>query len=110
MSVITIVGAGQMGSAMSFPARTNGHEVRIVGTPLDREIIERLKVDRYHLNLKRTLPEGIKFYPFEEMGEALKGADLMIGGVSSFGVDWFSENVLPVIPETRRCSASPRVW
>lgn len=100
MSVITIVGAGQMGSAMSFPARTNGHEVRIVGTPLDREIIERLKVDRYHLNLKRTLPEGIKFYPFEEMGEALKGADLMIGGVSSFGVDWFSENVLPVIPET----------
>ena len=80
MSVITIVGAGQMGSAMSFPARTNGHEVRIVGTPLDREIIERLKVDRYHLNLKRTLPEGIKFYPFEEMSEALKGADLMIGG------------------------------
>ena len=39
MSVITIVGAGQMGSAMSFPTRTNGHEVRIVGTPLDREII-----------------------------------------------------------------------
>ena len=40
MSIITIVGAGMMGSAMSFPARDNGHEVRLVGTPLDREIIE----------------------------------------------------------------------
>ena len=51
MSIITIVGAGQMGSAMCFPARSNGHEVRLVGTPLDREIIERAKVGRWHLNL-----------------------------------------------------------
>ena len=43
MSVITIVGAGMMGSAMSIPAADNGHEVRLVGTPLDREIIARLK-------------------------------------------------------------------
>lgn len=100
MSIIAIVGAGQMGSAMSFPARHNGHEVRLVGTPLDREVIERAKVDNYHINLKRTLPAGIKYYQFEEMNEALEGADLLIGGVSSFGVDWFLENVLKVIPET----------
>ena len=62
MSIITIVGAGQMGSAMCFPARSNGHEVRLVGTPLDREIIERAKVDRWHLNLKRYLPEGVKYH------------------------------------------------
>ena len=30
MSVITVVGSGMMGSAMSFPARDNGHEVRLV--------------------------------------------------------------------------------
>ena len=28
----------------------------------------------------------------------MKGADLVIGGVSSFGVDWFGEEVLPKIP------------
>ena len=28
MAVITIVGAGMMGSALAFPARENGHEVR----------------------------------------------------------------------------------
>ena len=31
MAVITIVGAGMMGSALAFPARENGHEVRLVG-------------------------------------------------------------------------------
>ncbi len=100
MSVITIVGAGQMGSAMSFPASHNGHEVRLVGTPLDRDIISRARQDRWHLNLKRTLPQGVKLYQFDEMNEALNGAELLIGGVSSFGVDWFLENVLSVIPET----------
>ena len=100
MSVITIIGAGQMGSAMSFPARANGHEVRLVGTPLDAEIIDRVRQDRWHLTLKRFLPEGIKTYQCAEMREALEGADLLIGGVSSFGVDWFCDNVLPVIPES----------
>lgn len=100
MSIITIVGAGQMGSAMSFPARHNGHEVRIVGTPLDREVIDRARQDNYHINLKRTLPEGVKFYQIEELDTALECADLLIGGVSSFGVDWFCENILKTIPET----------
>ena len=99
MSVITVIGSGQMGSAMSVPARHNGHEVRLVGTHLDREIIDRLRVDNYHINLKRYLPEGCKYYQLEELDEALKGTDVIIGGVSSFGVDWFCENILPISPE-----------
>ncbi|MGB4480575.1 MAG: hypothetical protein WBI39_05800 [Caldicoprobacterales bacterium] len=99
MSIITIVGAGMMGSAMSYPARDNGHEVRLVGTHLDRAIIDRVREDRYHPRLKRYLPYGIEPFQVEELETALKGSDLVIGGVSSFGVDWFSENVLPMIPE-----------
>ena len=99
MSVITVIGSGQMGSAMSVPARHNGHEVRLVGTHLDREIIDRLRIDNYHINLKRYLPKGCKYYQLEELDEALKGTDVIIGGVSSFGVDWFCENILPIIPE-----------
>ena len=98
--IITVIGSGQMGSALSRPARDNGHTVRLVGTPLDREIIDRLRQDRWHLNLKRFLPEGCEFYQFEEMEKALAGCDFVIGGVSSFGVDWFLENVLPRLPET----------
>lgn len=32
MALITIVGSGMMGSALAFPARENGNEVRLVGT------------------------------------------------------------------------------
>lgn len=100
MSVITIIGAGMMGSAMSVPASDNGHEVRLVGTPLDVEIIKRAKLDGYHITLKRQLPDNIKCYQIEEFDEAIKDSDLLIGGVSSFGVDWFGENILPKIPKS----------
>ena len=43
MAIVTIIGAGMMGSALAFPARENGHTVRLVGTHLDREIIESAK-------------------------------------------------------------------
>ncbi|HSK69761.1 MAG TPA: glycerol-3-phosphate dehydrogenase [Candidatus Limnocylindria bacterium] len=99
MAVITIVGAGMMGSAMSFPATDNGHEVRIVGTPLDAGIIQSARETGWHPTLKRQLPQGIRYYLFEELGEALPGADLLISGVSSFGVDWFIGNVIPAIPQ-----------
>ena len=97
MSVITIVGSGMMGSAIGIPAACNGHEVRMVGTPLDREIINEARRTGYHITLKRQLPESYKYYQFEEMDQALRGADLLVGGVSSFGIDWFCENVLKVI-------------
>ena len=56
MSIITIVGAGMMGSAIGFPASDNGHEIRLVGTPLDREIIEHARRTGEHLTLRRRLP------------------------------------------------------
>lgn len=89
-----------MGSAMSIPAADNGHTVRLVGTPLDRDIIDEAKKTGYHKTLKRNLPDGVTCYQVEELKTALDGADLLIGGVSSFGVEWFAENVLPFIPKT----------
>ena len=98
MSVVTIIGAGMMGSALAFPARENGHEVRLVGTHLDREIIDAcIKTDK-HPKFNREFPKGLKYYQIEQMEEAINGADMIIGGVSSFGVDWFGDFVLPKIP------------
>ena len=99
MAVITIVGSGMMGSALAFPARENGHDVRLVGTHLDRDIIDACRAYNRHPKFLRDFPAGIRFYQIEELEAALKNADLVIGGVSSFGVDWFSDQVLPVIPD-----------
>ena len=98
MATVTIIGAGMMGSALAFPARENGHEVRLVGTHLDREIIDAcIKTDK-HPKFNREFPKGLKYYQIEQMEEAINGADMVIGGVSSFGVDWFGDFVLPRIP------------
>ncbi|MBQ4623452.1 MAG: glycerol-3-phosphate dehydrogenase, partial [Clostridia bacterium] len=99
MAVVTIVGSGMMGSALAFPARENGNEVRLVGTHLDREIIEACKETNQHPKFNRPFPAGVKYYQIEELADALSGADMVIGGVSSFGVEWFGEVVLPAIPE-----------
>lgn len=100
MSIITIIGAGQMASALTFPATENNNEVRLVGTPLDREIISTAKATGFHNTLKRQLPKtGIDYYQIEEVNEAIDGAEVIICGVSSFGVDWFADNILPIIPE-----------
>ena len=105
MATITIIGSGMMGSALAFPSRENGNEVRLVGTHLDREIIDECRKTNRHPKFAKHFPKGIppfpagcEFYQIEEMDEVVKGADLVIGGVSSFGVDWFGEEVLPRIP------------
>lgn len=99
MAKITIIGAGMMGSALAFPARENGHEVCLVGTHLDREIIETSSNTGRHPKFTKDFPDGVKYYQIEQVKDAIDGADMIIGGVSSFGVDWFAEKILPIIPE-----------
>ena len=53
MATVTIIGSGMMGSALAFPARENGHEVRLVGTHLDREIIDACRKTGRHPKFKR---------------------------------------------------------
>ena len=97
MAKITIIGAGVMGSTVAFPARDNGHEVNIIGTPYDKDIIVRLKKDGLHLGLKRNLPDGIKYYQCEEIQDILPSSDLVVAGISSFGVEWFADEILGLV-------------
>lgn len=99
---IAIIGSGMMGSALAYPAFENGNDVRLVGTPLDKEIIDGCKKNNRHPKFDTAFPEGIKYYQFDEWRTAVEGADFVIGGVSSFGVEWFLNEVLayldPSIP------------
>ena len=95
MKIITIIGAGMMGSALAFPTRENGNEVRLVGTHLDREIIEHCKEFDRHPKFTKDFPAGISYYQIEELKLAIQGADFIICGVSSFGVNWFRDEILP---------------
>ena len=99
MAIVTVIGSGMMGSALAFPARENGHQVRLVGTHLDREIIDTCRKTGRHPKFTRDFPAGLEYYQIEEVEQAICGADLIIGGVSSFGVEWFAEKILPILPE-----------
>lgn len=99
---IAIIGAGMMAASLAFPAAENGNEVRIIGNHLEDEIISSYIKEGKHEKLCRPFPPGVKYFYFKDWKEAVKNADFVIGGVSSFGVEWFLEEILknldPEIP------------
>jgi glycerol-3-phosphate dehydrogenase (NAD(P)+) len=109
MSIITILGAGVMGSAMSFPASDRQHGVRLVGTHLDREIIDSVQTAGRHPRLNVRLPEGLSAHHHEHFAAALgSDTDLLVLGVSSAGVAWAIDRLcetltapLPVVMITK---------
>ncbi len=122
MSVITILGAGVMGSAMCLPACDRGHDVRLVGTHLDRDIVDSVKASGRHPKLNVKLPEGIKAFHHEDFASALgNDTGLIVLGISSAGVTWAIDHLctalkspVPVVmitkgmyPEEDRLTALP---
>jgi glycerol-3-phosphate dehydrogenase (NAD(P)+) len=97
MANIVVIGAGMMGTALCVPLMDRGHRVRLVGTPLDGEIISSLREKLYHPTLKRNIPSEIQIFSHDELENALEGVDCIASGVSSFGVEWFAQNVGPYL-------------
>ena len=97
MANIAIVGAGMMGTATAYPLSDNGHNVRLVGTHLDADIIRSCRERHFHPTLRRELPAGVKPYYVEEIGQALDGVDIILSGVCSEGVHWIGQTIGPYL-------------
>lgn len=97
MTTVTILGAGVMATALTWPLTDNGHEVRLVGTHLDREIIESIQNTGVHPNLDLEVPQGVNAYQLEDAEEAFDGAEVVMSGVNSFGVRWASEQLASLL-------------
>ena len=97
MTTIAILGAGVMGSALSFPLADNGHDVRLVGTHLDRDIIDSVRASGVHPGLNRTLPEQVVPYQLEEAEAAFDDAEVVVSGVNSFGVRWAGQQLASLV-------------
>jgi glycerol-3-phosphate dehydrogenase (NAD(P)+) len=114
MSEIAIIGAGMMGSALCWPLSDNRHTIRLVGTFLDEEIISACQASGIHPKLQRRLPPGVTPYSFTQIADAVHGADVIVSGVSSFGVEWFARTAglflepgIPVIAVTKGLEDQP---
>ncbi|HHT41001.1 MAG TPA: glycerol-3-phosphate dehydrogenase [Actinomyces sp.] len=97
MAEIAVLGAGIMATALTFPLTENGHNVRLVGTHLDRDIITSIQDSGVHPNLDLKVNEGVTAYQLEEAEEAFEGVDVVMQGVNSFGVHWAGEHLSKLV-------------
>lgn len=86
MAVVTILGAGAMGSALTTPALAAGHDVRLWGTWLDDEILADLRAGRPHPRIEVTIDPRTRLLGSADLAAALDAADLVVLAVSSDGV------------------------
>ncbi len=89
MAKIIIIGSGVMGTSIAVPALDNGHEVTLVGSPLDDRIIEAMNAGKAHPKLDAPL-EGAVTYLYQDQltADYLSTADIVLLGVSSAGIRW----------------------
>ena len=101
MSKIVIIGAGAMGSAFSLPCLDNDHDVNIVGTHLENNFIDNLKVKRnLHPGLNTNIPLEVKIFKFNKFDEILKSnVDLIVLGISSKGIEWVADQLCRLYKE-----------
>jgi glycerol-3-phosphate dehydrogenase (NAD(P)+) len=99
MTKIIVLGAGMMGTAVTIPLAGKGHDIHLVGTHLDSDIIEEIHERRFHPRLRSYVNESVKPCTYLGLEQAMVGAELVILGVNSQGVDWAAEMLGPVLPE-----------
>jgi glycerol-3-phosphate dehydrogenase (NAD(P)+) len=93
MTTIAILGAGVMASALTVPLADNGHDVRLVGTHLDRDIIDTVRATGVHPDLRRKLPSSVRPYQLEQADAAFDRAEIVVSGVNSLGVAWAGQRL-----------------
>src|SRR5919108_1543831 len=93
MTTIAILGAGVMASALTAPLAENGHDIRLVGTHLDRDIIDRIQATGVHPGLGRKLPSSVRPYQVEQVDAAFDGAEIVVSGVNSLGMAWAGQRL-----------------
>jgi glycerol-3-phosphate dehydrogenase (NAD(P)+) len=98
MGHVVILGAGVMGSAMAFPASDCGQKVTLIGTHLDEAIIDSIKGNGHHPRLNIAMPPGIDALHLKDFTPGrVTGADMIIFGLASSGIDWAIEQAAAVL-------------
>jgi glycerol-3-phosphate dehydrogenase (NAD(P)+) len=86
-----------MGTALSVPFTDNEHNVNLVGTHLDGDIIHKLQAGYPHPRLGVQIRKSVAAYRYDQLSEAIKGVDLVVIGVNSQGIEWAGQVLSPVL-------------
>jgi glycerol-3-phosphate dehydrogenase (NAD(P)+) len=83
---VTILGAGDMGTALLTPLHAGGHELRLWGTERDTEIISALRRGGPHPRLGTPLPPHVATFAAAAAASALDGAEIVVVAITSNAV------------------------
>ncbi|MDR0417541.1 MAG: glycerol-3-phosphate dehydrogenase [Propionibacteriaceae bacterium] len=100
-AVVTILGAGAMGSALATPLADAGHEVRLWGTHLDDHLIDAVRAGQPHPRTGAPLAAGVATYRHADLAAALAGAEVAVMAVSSVGVWDIARLAAPLLASAR---------
>lgn len=97
MARVTIVGAGDMGTALVTPLHHNQHEIILAGTGLDDEIVRTLQAGEPHPRLGVPVPSGVRVVASDETEAALTAADIVVLAITSNAVRPVLEHLQPIL-------------
>jgi glycerol-3-phosphate dehydrogenase (NAD(P)+) len=80
---VTILGAGDMGTALLTPLHAGGHELRLWGTSHDAAIIEALDRGDPHPRLGTHLPPGVSTFVAADVKAALDRTEIVVVAITS---------------------------
>ena len=83
MTRVTILGAGDMGTALLTPLHAGGHQLRLWGTERDAAIITALHRGDPHPRLGIPIPPHVETFDDAEAGTALSGSEIVVVAITS---------------------------
>lgn len=81
---VAVLGAGYMGSAITFPLSDNGIDVNLLGTWLDDELIQS-SLNGFHPRLKKPLNENVNLFYSRDLKKAIEDVYTFFIAVTSEG-------------------------
>ncbi|MFT4038939.1 MAG: hypothetical protein QM692_12215 [Thermomicrobiales bacterium] len=101
MARVTVLGAGDMGTAMLTPLAVGTHEVRLWATPHDAAVLEALRDGEPHPRLGVRVPSRVALFGPGEVAAALDGAEIVLLAVSSAGVRPVMTRIAPHLAQAQ---------
>ena len=101
MARVTILGAGDMGTALLTPLNIGNHELRLWGTERDTAIVQALDRGDPHPRLGTPLPPGVAIFYAEEAGAALDGAEIVVIAITSNAIRPVFDQLAPDLGNPR---------
>lgn len=98
---ICVLGAGYMGSAITFPLAQRNNNINLWGTWLDDKIIKTCREELPHPKLDKHLSSTVKLFCSDDLEEAVKDSDMIFIGISSDGFLPVFKRLLDVLDQNK---------